>query len=166
MTNVSTSLDITSTSLTQFTGTGTATSGNVITDVGTDGAVDARGPDSAAVLQVLKNGSYVSAGTSTTVQGQYGTLVISADGSYTYTPNGSPNSVGKVDVFSYQLVHPNGLSDTANLYVRIDSRKPRRSGATPTTLHRPRWSTQSTMSVPATSPWPTAWTPAAAPWAR
>ncbi len=47
--------------------------------------------------------------------------MISADGSYTYTPNGSPNSVGKVDVFSYQLVHPNGLSDTANLYVRIDS---------------------------------------------
>ncbi|MFV3292471.1 BapA/Bap/LapF family large adhesin [Pseudomonas sp. NY11955] len=121
VTNVTTSLDITSTSLTQFTGTGTATSGNVITDVGTDGAVDARGPDSAAVLQVLKNGSYVSAGTSTTVQGLYGTLVISADGSYTYTPNGSPNSVGKVDVFSYQLVHPNGLSDTANLYVRIDS---------------------------------------------
>ncbi|MFJ7009813.1 BapA/Bap/LapF family large adhesin, partial [Pseudomonas putida] len=121
VTNVSTTLDITSTSLTQFTGTGTATSGNVITDVGTDGAVDARGPDSSAVLQVLKNGSYVSAGTSTTVQGQYGTLVISADGSYTYTPNGSPNSVGKVDVFSYQLVHPNGLSDTANLYVRIDS---------------------------------------------
>ncbi len=41
VTNVSTTLDITSTSLTQFTGTGTATSGNVITDVGTDGAVDA-----------------------------------------------------------------------------------------------------------------------------
>ncbi|WP_405314548.1 BapA/Bap/LapF family large adhesin [Pseudomonas sp. 10(2024)] len=121
ITEVSTTLDIVSTSLTQFTGTGIATSGNVITDVGTDGAVDARGPDSAAVLQVLKDGSYVSAGTATTVQGQYGTLVISADGSYTYTPNGSPNSVGKVDVFSYQLVHPNGLSDTANLYVRIDS---------------------------------------------
>ncbi|MFK2914020.1 BapA/Bap/LapF family large adhesin, partial [Pseudomonas sp. 3HC3] len=121
VTEVSTTLDIVSTSLTQFTGSGIATSGNVITDVGTDGAVDASGPDSAAVLQVLKDGSYVSAGTATTVQGQYGTLVISADGSYTYTPNGSPNSVGKVDVFSYQLVHPNGLSDTANLYVRIDS---------------------------------------------
>ncbi|ANI01804.1 adhesin [Pseudomonas putida SJTE-1] len=121
ITEVSTTLDIVSTSLTQFTGTGIATSGNVITDVGTDGAVDARGPDSAAVLQVLKDGSYVSAGTATTVQGQYGTLVIRVDGSYTYTPNGSPNSVGKVDVFSYQLVHPNGLSDAANLYVRIDS---------------------------------------------
>ncbi|MDG9890784.1 BapA/Bap/LapF family large adhesin [Pseudomonas juntendi] len=121
ITNVSTSLDITSTSLTEFTGTGTATSGNVITDVGTDGVVDARGPDSAAVLQVLKGGSYVSAGSATTVQGLYGTLVIRGDGSYTYTPNGSPASVGKVDVFSYQLVHPNGLSDSANLYVRIDS---------------------------------------------
>lgn len=121
ITNVTTSLDITATSLTQFTGTGTPTSGNVITDVGTDGTVDARGPDSAAVLQVLKNGSYVAAGTATTVQGLYGTLVIHGDGSYTYTPNGSPGSVGKVDVFSYQLVHPNGLSDAANLYVRIDS---------------------------------------------
>ncbi|MEN5140222.1 BapA/Bap/LapF family large adhesin [Pseudomonas juntendi] len=121
ITQVTTALDITSTSLTQFTGTGTATSGNVITDVGTDGTVDARGPDSGAVLQVLKNGSYVAAGTATTVQGLYGTLVIQGDGSYTYTPNGSPGSVGKVDVFSYQLVHPNGLSDAANLYVRIDS---------------------------------------------
>ncbi|MFK0093131.1 BapA/Bap/LapF family large adhesin [Pseudomonas sp. NPDC090592] len=121
ITQVTTALDITATSLTQFTGTGTATSGNVITDVGTDGTVDARGPDSLAVLQVLKGGSYVAAGTATTVQGLYGTLVIRGDGSYTYTPNGSPASVGKVDVFSYQLVHPNGLSDAANLYVRIDS---------------------------------------------
>ncbi|WP_433735126.1 BapA/Bap/LapF family large adhesin [Pseudomonas monteilii] len=121
ITNVTTSLDITATSLTEFTGTGTATTGNVITDVGTDGTVDARGPDSAAVLQVFKDGSYVAAGSATTVQGLYGTLVIRADGSYTYTPNGSPSSVGKVDVFSYQLVHANGLSDSANLYVRIDS---------------------------------------------
>ncbi|WP_238214444.1 BapA/Bap/LapF family large adhesin, partial [Pseudomonas sp. PAGU 2196] len=121
VTNVTTTLDIETTSLTQFTGTGTAKTGNVITDVGTDGSVDALGPDSAAVLQVMKNGSYVSAGSATTVQGLYGTLVIRGDGSYTYTPNGSPSSVGKVDVFSYQLLHANGASDAANLYVRIDS---------------------------------------------
>lgn len=121
ITNVNTTLDITATSLTQFTGVGTAVSGNVVTDPGTDGTVDTRGPDNGAVLQVLKNGAYVSAGAGTTVQGQYGTLVINADGSYTYTPNGSPSSVGKVDVFSYQLVHANGKSDAANLYVRIDS---------------------------------------------
>lgn len=121
VTQVTTTLDIAATSLTQFTGVGTAVSGNVVTDPGTDGTVDARGPDSGAVLQVLKNGVYVAAGSGTTVQGQYGTLLINADGSYTYTPNGSPASVGKVDVFNYQLVHPNGLSDGANLYVRIDS---------------------------------------------
>jgi VCBS repeat-containing protein len=123
VTQVTTSLDIEATSLTQFTGTGTAASGNVITDPGTNGVVDSLGPDSGAVLKILVNGSYVTAasGPGTTVQGQYGTLVIHADGSYTYTPSGSPSSVGKVDVFSYELVHPNGLTATANLYVRIDS---------------------------------------------
>lgn len=121
VTNVTTTLDIETSSLTEFTGTGTPTTGNVITDPGVDGTTDARGPDSSAVLQVLKNGSYVTAGSATEVQGLYGTLVIRADGSYTYTPNGTPSSVGKVDVFSYQLVHGNGLTDVANLYVRIDS---------------------------------------------
>ncbi|WP_060511485.1 BapA/Bap/LapF family large adhesin [Pseudomonas sp. NBRC 111124] len=123
VTQVTTSLDIEATSLTQFTGTGTATNGNVITDPGTNGAVDSLGPDSGAVLKILVNGTYVTAasGAGTTVQGQYGTLVIHADGSYTYTPSGSPSSVGKVDVFSYELVHPNGLTSAANLYVRIDS---------------------------------------------
>ncbi|WDY57213.1 BapA/Bap/LapF family large adhesin [Pseudomonas sp. PSKL.D1] len=121
VTTVTTTLDIVATSLTQFTGTGTPVSGNVISDPGTDGTTDSRGPDSAAVLQVFKDGSYVAAGSATTVQGLYGTLVIRADGSYTYTPNGTPSSVGKVDVFNYQLVHANGLTDTATLYVRIDS---------------------------------------------
>lgn len=121
ITNVTTTLDIDTTSLTQFTGIGTPVNGNVISDPGVDGSTDARGPDSAAVLQVLKNGSFVNAGGATEVQGLYGTLVIRADGSYTYTPNGTPSSVGKVDVFSYQLVHGNGLTDVANLYVRIDS---------------------------------------------
>ncbi|MFJ3075450.1 BapA/Bap/LapF family large adhesin [Pseudomonas sp. NPDC087029] len=121
VTNVTTTLDIDTTSLTQFTGTGTPLTGNVISDPGVDGSTDSRGPDNGAVLQVLKNGSYVNAGSATEVQGLYGTLVIRADGTYTYTPNGTPSSVGKVDVFSYQLVHSNGLSDSATLYVRIDS---------------------------------------------
>nr|WP_314493774.1 BapA/Bap/LapF family large adhesin [uncultured Pseudomonas sp.] len=121
LTTVNTRLDIETTSLTQFTGTGTALAGNVVSDLGVDGTRDILGPDSGAVLQVFKAGSYVTAGAGTTVQGQYGSLLIRADGSYTYTPNGSTASVGKVDVFSYQLAHPNGKSDTANLYVRIDS---------------------------------------------
>lgn len=122
LTTVTTQLQLDITSLTQFTGTaGAAITGNVISDVGTDGQVDQTGPDQGALLQIQKNGSYVAAGAGITVQGLYGTLTIDASGNYSYEANGSVSSVGKVDVFSYQLVHANGLSDTATLYVRIDS---------------------------------------------
>ncbi|MHC8407041.1 BapA/Bap/LapF family large adhesin [Pseudomonas sp. TMB3-21] len=122
LTTVNTQLQLDVSSLTQFNAiAGPAVIGNVITNVGVDGTVDQTGPDNGAQLQVMKNGAYVGAGAGTTVQGLYGTLTIDASGNYSYTPNGSVTSVGKVDVFSYQLVHPNGLSDTANLYVRIDS---------------------------------------------
>ncbi|VVP97466.1 hypothetical protein PS910_03480 [Pseudomonas fluorescens] len=121
LTTVNTSLNVTTTSLNQFNGVGTPLEGNVLTDPGVDGTLDVTGPDSAAVVQVSQFGSYVNAGAGVTVQGLYGTLVLRGDGSYTYTPNGSASSVGKVDVFSYQLAHPNGLTDAATLYVRIDS---------------------------------------------
>ncbi|MDC6383528.1 Ig-like domain-containing protein [Pseudomonas graminis] len=122
VTNVTTQLQLDVTSLTQFNGVaGAAVIGNVITNPGIDGQADVTGPDNGAVLQVLKNGSYVAASAGITVQGLYGTLTIDASGNYSYRPDGAVASVGKVDVFSYQLVHPNGLSDTANLYVRIDS---------------------------------------------
>lgn len=123
LTTINSNLQLDTTSLTQVNGTaGAAVTGNVITDVGTDGTVDITGPDNGAQLRV-QNGSsgYVNAGTGTTVQGLYGTLTIDGQGNYSYRPNGSATSVGKVDVFNYQLVHPNGKSDTATLYVRIDS---------------------------------------------
>ncbi|MBF7143924.1 MULTISPECIES: BapA/Bap/LapF family large adhesin [Pseudomonas] len=122
LTNVSSTLQLDVTALNQFVGTaGAVLNGNVVTDVGTNGSTDVTGPDNGAVVQVLRNGAFVSALTGTTVQGTYGTLSIDGQGNYRYTANGSANSVGKVDVFTYQLVHPNGLSSTANLYVRIDS---------------------------------------------
>ncbi|MEB2652529.1 Ig-like domain-containing protein [Pseudomonas siliginis] len=122
LTTVNTQLQLDVSSLTQFNGiAGPAVTGNVITNVGVDGTADQTGPDNGAQLQIFKNGAWVSAGAGTTVQGLYGTLTIDANGNYSYKPNGSVGSVGKVDVFNYQLVHPNGLSDTANLYVRIDS---------------------------------------------
>jgi len=122
LTTVTTTLELDITSLTQFNGTaGAATTGNVITDAGTNGQADQTGPDNGAVLLIMKGGSYVAAGSGTTVQGLYGTLTIDSTGHYTYTSNGSVSSVGKVDVFSYELLHANGLSATANLYVRIDS---------------------------------------------
>lgn len=123
LTTINSNLQLDITSLTQFNGAaGAAVTGNVITDIGTDGTADVTGPDNGAQLRVQNGGSgYVNAGSGTTVQGLYGTLTIDAQGNYTYRANGSANSVGKVDVFNYQLVHPNGKSDSATLYVRIDS---------------------------------------------
>lgn len=122
LTTVTTRLDIETTSLASVNASpGAAITGNVITDIGTDGTRDVTGPDNSAQLLILKNGSYVPTNGGVTVHGLYGTLTIDANGNYSYTPNGSASSVGKVDVFSYELRHPNGLSDTANLYVRIDS---------------------------------------------
>src|SRR5690606_25216423 len=38
-----------------------------------------------------------------TIDGAYGTLTILDDGSYTYTPNGDPASVGQTEVFTYTI---------------------------------------------------------------
>jgi hypothetical protein len=122
ITNIDSNLRLDVTSLTQFQGTaGAAVTGNVINDLGTDGTADITGPDNGAVLRVQSGGNYVNAGTGTVVQGLYGTLTLDGQGNYSYRATGTASSVGKVDVFNYQLVHPNGLSDTATLYVRIDS---------------------------------------------
>ncbi|MFK3940268.1 BapA/Bap/LapF family large adhesin [Pseudomonas monteilii] len=122
ITNIESNLRLDVTSLTQFQGTaGAAITGNVITDLGTDGTADITGPDNGAVLRVQSGSTYVNAGTGTVVQGLYGTLTLDGQGNYSYRATGTASSVGKVDVFNYQLVHPNGLSDTATLYVRIDS---------------------------------------------
>ncbi|MEG5265568.1 BapA/Bap/LapF family large adhesin [Pseudomonas sp. JDS28PS106] len=123
LTTINSNLQLDVTSLTQFNSVaGAAVTGNVISDIGTDGTADITGPDNGAQLRVQNgNAGYVNAGAGTTVQGLYGSLTIDAQGNYTYRANGSATSVGKVDVFNYQLVHPNGKSDTATLYVRIDS---------------------------------------------
>ncbi|WP_295475445.1 BapA/Bap/LapF family large adhesin [uncultured Pseudomonas sp.] len=122
-TTINSNLQLDINSLTQFTGSaGTAITGNVVTDPGPTGSVDITGPDNAAVVRIQNgNAGYVSAGSGTVVQGLYGALTIDAQGNYSYRPSGAASSVGKVDVFNYQLVHPNGLSDPAVLYVRIDS---------------------------------------------
>ncbi|UFH51532.1 BapA/Bap/LapF family large adhesin [Pseudomonas sp. KNUC1026] len=120
-TSVASQLQLDVTSLTQFTGTPTAVSGNLVTDLGVNGQADSLGPDQSATVSILKGSSYVAAGSGTTVQGLYGTLTIDGAGNYTYTPTGTASSVGKVDTFTYELVHSNGLVSTARLYVRIDS---------------------------------------------
>lgn len=44
-----------------------------------------------------------TAGKATPLVGKYGTMLINADGSYTYTPNKDVKVVGQVDTFAIQL---------------------------------------------------------------
>ncbi|WP_192930630.1 MULTISPECIES: BapA/Bap/LapF family large adhesin [unclassified Halomonas] len=122
-TSVSWSAEFTDNSLTDYEGVaGDPIMGNVITDPSfAEGEQDQLGVDGLAVVHILLGGVFVEAGAGTVVEGEYGQLTIDADGNYEYVPNGDVESVGKVDVFEYQLVHPDGSTDTANLYVRIDS---------------------------------------------
>nr|WP_157407183.1 BapA/Bap/LapF family large adhesin [Acinetobacter dispersus] len=62
-------------------------------------------------------------GTSTTIVGAYGTLVISANGQYTYTPNTNDlSAIGKVDTFTYTVRDVlTGATDTAKLHIQVGS---------------------------------------------
>src|SRR5690606_2861516 len=67
------------------------------------------------------NGIAVGGAGTTPIAGQYGTLTIDAEGNYSYTPNADGSGIGKVDVFEYTITDADGNTDTATLYVRIDS---------------------------------------------
>jgi len=57
-------------------------------------------------------------GTATLV-GKYGTMVISADGTYKYTPNKDVKVVGQVDTFTYTIKDQSGAVSTAKVNVQI-----------------------------------------------
>ncbi|GAA0448476.1 hypothetical protein GCM10009095_15220 [Sphingomonas molluscorum] len=98
-----------------------AITGNVF-DASEAGPADERGPNDGAVLQVLDEGVYVSVTEPREVTGEFGTLLINPNGSFTYTPNADveASAIGQVDSFSYQLLGPDGPSQ-ATLNVRLDS---------------------------------------------
>jgi VCBS repeat-containing protein len=58
----------------------------------------------------------------TVVTGQWGTLIIDRDGSYTYTPNANAASIGKVDSFTYTLLDASDNErESARLTISIGS---------------------------------------------
>ena len=63
----------------------------------------------------------ISSTGTTTLVGKFGTMLIKADGSYSYTPNKDASSVGKVDTFSYTIKNANGNTSEAKIYVQIGS---------------------------------------------
>ncbi|PRA44098.1 hypothetical protein CQZ98_26895 [Pseudomonas sp. MYb115] len=122
LTSATAKLSVDSQSLTDFDVTAARVTGNVIIDNGVDGTPDNTGiAHDATVAQV--NGQAITpiAGESSIVQGLYGSLTISADGTYKYTPDAIAANVGKVDSFAYTLTTPGGGTASANLYVRIGS---------------------------------------------
>ncbi|USA55608.1 Ig-like domain-containing protein [Acinetobacter sp. C32I] len=58
----------------------------------------------------------------TRIQGEYGELFIDKNGNYEYIRDFTiPNSLGKVDSFTYTLQDSDGHQDTATLNIRIDT---------------------------------------------
>jgi T1SS-143 domain-containing protein len=116
-------------------GSGPAT-GNVLTGVdspggdanATDGVADSSGADSPATVVGLASNNVPAnvdnnAAGGFVVVGQYGTLTVNADGSYSYLRTDlSPGS--KQDVFTYTMKDADGDTDTATLTINITDNAP------------------------------------------
>ena len=108
------------------------TDGNVETGVGTNEGKDGKGADlegadgSTVTDLVGKNGADHNNADKLTVKGEFGTLVMNADGTYTYTRDNDAPTVDKdgktitlQDKFTYTLTDDDGDKTTANLTIDI-----------------------------------------------
>ncbi|WP_155496302.1 retention module-containing protein, partial [Comamonas testosteroni] len=107
--------------------TGLSASGNVISGTG----ADSLGADATNVVGVAKGtvtgGQNVSGSVNTTVSGEYGTIVLKADGSYTYELNNNDPRVNALldgqkleDTFSYTIRDADGDLSTTTITVTIN----------------------------------------------
>src|SRR5690554_1768293 len=109
-----------------------AVTGNVITGGATDDVADTEGADGATVTAIVSDNDATSTATTNAdgdlvIVGEFGTLTISPDGSYTYALNNDNAEVNAlktgetlVDEFSYTLTDIDGDSDTATLTITIN----------------------------------------------
>ena len=113
-------------------GIGNSETGNVITDAAagdagdTDAGADTLGTDGGAISGVAAGdtNTAITDGTGVGglgVDGTFGTLILNADGSYTY--NRTSVSGGQ-DVFTYTLKDGDGDADTATLTIDLDPQTP------------------------------------------
>ncbi|WP_230482123.1 BapA/Bap/LapF family large adhesin [Sphingomonas sp. Leaf21] len=98
------------------------TSGNVITDPGPGGQVDVVSPQTRVESVTLNGVTTAVTADDTVVTGQWGTLTIDRDGSYSYTPNANAQVIGKTDSFTYTLFDASdGERESATLSITIGS---------------------------------------------
>ncbi|WP_461949364.1 VCBS domain-containing protein [Acinetobacter baumannii] len=108
-------------------------SGNVLTGgVSSGDTADTQGADKANVSGVqagtVASGKHVANGAlNTAVNGEYGTLILRADGSYTYQLNNNNTDVNALkdnqslqDVFSYTITDGDGDKSTATITITIN----------------------------------------------
>ncbi|MBK8768818.1 MAG: tandem-95 repeat protein [Rhizobiales bacterium] len=99
----------------------TPQSGNVLTDPAT-GDADT-GPDSDPLFVTMLNGQPVGAVTPATIVLTHGTLVMQANGTWSFQPNSTANTlaVGEVviETVTYTVSDGNGGTDTATLDIEI-----------------------------------------------
>ena len=107
------------------TGPGTVTgdtslNGNVILD--TDPTAGSDNAPAGTTISAVTNAQGVTTSVNadgTVIQGQYGTLTINRDGSYTYTlTDTSAAVIGRTESFTYTITH-NGVSASANLVLSL-----------------------------------------------
>ncbi|MFZ5653045.1 MAG: Ig-like domain-containing protein, partial [Pseudomonadota bacterium] len=115
-------------------GTGGSTGGNVFTGTDDDPLdrveADVPGADrTASPITGVIAGEHLDApitdgsGVGAVIDGQFGTLVLNADGSYVYTADGGLVS-NQTEVFTYTLTDADGDTDTATLTIRIQGEAP------------------------------------------
>ncbi|MEI8168453.1 MAG: Ig-like domain-containing protein, partial [Rhodoferax sp.] len=119
----------------QITEDNTSISGNVLTGVGSPSTTADSDPEGTALtVSAIRTGTEGGSGTtgtvdgSTVLTGSHGTLVIAANGSYTYTLDNTDTAVNKLktgqslsDSFTYTN-SDGSLTDTAQLTITINGR--------------------------------------------
>jgi VCBS repeat-containing protein len=66
-------------------------------------------------------GAYTNVGTDQIIAGDFGSITIKSDGSYSYAirPNISYSAVDRVDAFDYRVTHPSGNTEVGRLTIEV-----------------------------------------------
>jgi VCBS repeat-containing protein len=112
-TSLTTNVDVTYTDQFEI-GSATGDTGNLLTNDDLGSAFTS--------FQIFDGTSYVKVTGAMNIVGDYGTLTVNSDGSYSYVPDPTLTHFTDVqtDTFEYQLVHPTGSVEQSSLVVTVE----------------------------------------------